>query len=93
MDFDADVQEMYGGDLSLAGDLDMLLKMDSSDPPLYIENLLPNDREPFKQTHITHHPNHATYLYDRCIFVGMQCELAREETKAVEFLVTHLKNT
>ena len=83
---------MYGGDMSLAQELDMLAKMDASDPPLYIENFLPVDREPWKQTHITHHPNHATYLYDHCVEVGMSCRLEREETSAVEFLVLHLQN-
>ncbi len=93
MEFDADVQEMYGGDMSLAYELDMLQKMDASDPPLYIENLHQLTREPQRQGDITHHPNHATYLYQHCLDVGMDCELAREESRAVEFLLRVFQKT
>ncbi len=80
--------------------IDMLLNIDKSDPPIYIENLRDNINinehlDSVTNNIINHHPKHGIYLYNIFQELGVDSELVIQENKTesdiVEFFLKYLK--
>ncbi|MCI0514618.1 T9SS type A sorting domain-containing protein [candidate division KSB1 bacterium] len=67
------------GIVTLRQQLDMLLLMDSGDPPVYLHNLAP-DSLPVDKNRVIHHPRHAKYLKARCDSLGIEAALVTAAT-------------